>query len=120
MKIVFTTSGDDLHAPLDARFGRAPKFLVYDPDNEVFQIINNQQGLNAAHGAGIQSAEVVARSGASVVVTGHCGPKAFRMRLAAGIKVFTTEASTVAEALQQFRAGRLTEAKDATVEGHWT
>ncbi len=119
MKILFTTSGDDLNAPLDARFGRAPKFLVYDPDNEVFQIINNQQGVNAAHGAGIQSAEVVARSGAEVVMTGHCGPKAFRMLLAAGIKVFTTDASTVAEALQQYRAGRLTEARAADVEGHW-
>jgi len=120
MIIVFSTSGDDLNAPLDPRFGRAPKFLVYDVEGGTFEMVANQQGLTAAHGAGIQPAETVARLGLKAVVTGHCGPKAFRMLLAAGIKVFTTDDPTVAEALQQYRAGRLTEARAATVEGHWT
>jgi predicted Fe-Mo cluster-binding NifX family protein len=120
MKIVFTTSGDNLNAPLDSRFGRAEKFLVYDLDSETFDVVDNQQNLNAAQGAGIQSAETVARLGAKAIVTGHCGPKAFRVLLAAGIKIFNTDAPTVAEALEQYRAGRLTEAKTADVEGHWS
>ena len=37
MKIAFSTSGSDLNAPLDSRFGRAPKFLVYDLDNAEFR-----------------------------------------------------------------------------------
>ena len=53
MKIVFTTSGSDLNALLDTRFGRAPKFLVYDLDSGKFEVIDNQQNLNAAQGAGI-------------------------------------------------------------------
>ena len=119
MKIVFTTSGDSLNSPLDSRFGRAPKFLVYDLDSETFEVIDNQQNLNATQGAGIQSAETVARSGARSLVTGHCGPKAFRVLLAAGIKVYTTDATTVAAALEQYRSGQLTEAKAADVQGHW-
>ena len=119
MKIAFTTSGSDLNAPLDSRFGRAPKFLVYDLDSETFEVVDNQQNLNAAQGAGIQSAETVARLGAKALVTGHCGPKAFRVLLAAGIKIFNTDAPMVAEALEQYRAGKLTEAKAADVEGHW-
>jgi predicted Fe-Mo cluster-binding NifX family protein len=119
MKIVFTTSGSDLNAPLDSRFGRAPRFLVYDLDSETFEVVDNQQNLNAAQGAGIQSAEVVARQGAKALVTGHCGPKAFRVLLAAGIKIYNTDAHTVAEALEHYRAGKLTEAKSADVEGHW-
>lgn len=119
MKIVFTTSGSDLGAPLDSRFGRAPKFLVYDLDSETFEVIDNQQNLNAAQGAGIQSAEAVARLGAKALVTGHCGPKAFRVLLAAGIKIYNTDARTVAEALDLCRAGKLTEANSADVEGHW-
>jgi predicted Fe-Mo cluster-binding NifX family protein len=119
MKIVFTTSGDSLNSPLDSRFGRAPKFLVYDLDSETFEVIDNQQNLNATQGAGIQSAETVARSGAKSLVTGHCGPKAFRVLLAAGIKVYTTDATTVAAALEQYRSGQLTEAKAADVQGHW-
>lgn len=119
MKIAFTTSGNELNAPLDSRFGRAPKFLVYDLDSEAFEVVDNQQNLNAAQGAGIQSAETVARLGANALVTGHCGPKAFRVLLAAATKIFNTDAATVAEALEQYRAGKLTEVKSADVEGHW-
>ena len=119
MKIAFTTSGDGLDAPLDSRFGRAPKFLVYDLENDSFEVLDNGQNLNAAQGAGIQSAETVARSGAKALVTGHCGPKAFRVLGAAGIRVFNTEATTVAAALDWYRSGNLTEAKAADVAGHW-
>jgi predicted Fe-Mo cluster-binding NifX family protein len=119
MKIAFTTSGDSLEAPLDSRFGRAPKFLVYDLDNGTFEIVDNEQNLNAAQGAGIQSAETVARMGVKAVVTGHCGPKAFRVLSAAGIRVLTCNAPKVGEALDQYLANNLIEAKDADVEGHW-
>ncbi len=119
MKVAFTTSGDDLTAPLDQRFGRAPKFLVYDLDSDAFTVIDNQQGVDATQGAGIQAAEAVARSGATSVVTGHCGPKAFRALSAAGIKVFNTDVATVAAALAAYRAGELAEASSGDVDGHW-
>ena len=98
MKIVFTTSGTDLDAPLDRRFGRAPRFLVYDLDARTFEVVENAQNLNAAQGAGIQSAETVARLGAKAVVTGHCGPKAFRVLRTAGVAILTSDAPTVAAA----------------------
>lgn len=119
MKVVFTTSGDDLDAPLDSRFGRAPKFLIYDLETETFEVADNKQNLNAAQGAGIQSAETVARSGAKGLVTGHCGPNAFRVLNAAGVKIFHSDAATVAAALDQYRQGLLTEAGAANKEGHW-
>ena len=119
MKIVFSTSGNDLNAPLDSRFGRAPRFLVYDLESATFEVVDNRQSLNAAQGAGIQSAETVARLGAKALVTGHCGPKAFRVLAAAGIRIYNTDAPTVAAAIEQYRAGKLTEAKTADVQGHW-
>lgn len=119
MKIVFTTSGSDLKAPLDSRFGRAPKFLVYDLESETFELVDNGENQNAAQGAGVQSAETVARLGVKALMTGHCGPKAFRVLTAAGIKIYNTDASTVADALEQYRAGKLSEAKSADVKGHW-
>lgn len=118
-RIAFTTSGDGLDAPLDSRFGRAPKFLVYDLDRETFEVLDNQPNLNAAQGAGIQSAEMVARLGAKALVTGHCGPKAFRVLQRAGVRIFCTDAATVAEALQRYRTGVLTELQMADVDGHW-
>jgi predicted Fe-Mo cluster-binding NifX family protein len=119
MKIAFTTSGNSLDAPLDSRFGRAPKFLVYDLENGAFEIVDNEQNLNAAQGAGIQSAETVARLGVKAVVTGHCGPKAFRVLSKAGIRILTCEAPTVGKALEQYFAGLLMESKSADVEEHW-
>jgi predicted Fe-Mo cluster-binding NifX family protein len=119
MRIAFTTSGNRLDAPLDSRFGRAPKFLLYDLDSGTFEIVDNEQNLNAAQGAGIQAAETVARLGVKAVITGHCGPKAFRVLSKAGIRILTCEAPTVEAALEQYFAGLLTEAKAANVEGHW-
>ena len=119
MKIALTTSGKDLNAPLDGRFGRAPKFLVYDLEAKTFEVVDNDQNLNAAQGAGIQSAQNIARLGAKALITGHCGPKAFRVLQAAGIKIYTSDAPTVAAALELYRAGKLVEAKTADVDGHW-
>ncbi len=119
MKIAFSTSGSDLNAALDTRFGRAAKFLVLDLENGEFEVIDNQQNLNAAQGAGIQSAETVIRSGAKALVSGHCGPKAFRVLAAAGVKVYTSDDPTVASALEKFKREELQEATGADVEGHW-
>ncbi len=119
MKIAFSTSGADLDAALDSRFGRAPKFLVFDTEKSAFEVVDNRQNLNAAQGAGIQSAQTVAAVGANAVVTGHCGPKAFRVLAAAGIKVYTCDAPTVMSALKFYLESKLKPIEQADVEGHW-
>ncbi len=119
MKVLVTTTGDDLSAPLDGRFGRAAKFIIYDVDHDSFEVVDNAVNLNTPQGAGVQAAEVAARHDTSVVITGHCGPKAFRALSAAAIKVYNTEAPTVKEALELFRSGQLKPAESADVEGHW-
>jgi predicted Fe-Mo cluster-binding NifX family protein len=120
MIIAFTAMGDTLETPLDRRFGRAAKFLLYDSATAAITILDNAPNLNAAQGAGVQAAAAVARAGAAVLVTGHCGPKAFQVLRAAGIKIFTSTAPTVAAALAQYQAGELTEADAADSEAHWT
>lgn len=119
MKIAFTAAGDGPGAPLDSRFGRAPRFLVYDLESSDWQVFDNAQNLAAVQGAGIQAAETVVRAGARALVTGHCGPKAFRVLKAAGVTVYNCAAPTVAAALAEYQAGRLTPATGADVEGHW-
>jgi len=61
----------------------------------------------------------VIRSGAKALVSGHCGPKAFRVLSSAGVKVYNSDAATVAEAVEQFKQGKLKEAGGADVQGHW-
>ncbi len=119
MKIALTTAGTSLEDALDSRFGRAPTFLIYDDQADTFELVDNQQNLNAAQGAGIQAAQNVARTGATAVITGHCGPKAFRVLTTAGIAIYNTTAETMREALQAFQTGDLKAAGSADVEGHW-
>lgn len=118
-RIIVTTSGDTPRAPLEARFGRAPGFILYDLADDSFTRVDNTQNLNAAQGAGIQAAQTVVRTGAKALVTGHCGPKAFRVLSAAGVRVFTCDAATVEDAVTKYRAGELAECSAADVDGHW-
>lgn len=119
MKIAITTTGQKPESALDSRFGRAALFMIYDLADDTHRIIDNQQNLNAAQGAGIQAAETVVKSGAEAVITGHCGPKAFRVLSAAGINVFLTDSDTVAGAIEQYRSGKLTKSGSSDVDGHW-
>ena len=119
MKLAFTTSGDRLEAPLDSRFGRAPAFLIYDLDSGSCARVDNLPNLNAVQGAGVQAAQAVIRAGAQAVITGHCGPKAFKVLCAANVKIYHSNAATVAEALEQYRQGLLPQAAAADVERHW-
>ncbi|MBN2643807.1 MAG: NifB/NifX family molybdenum-iron cluster-binding protein [Victivallales bacterium] len=119
MKIAVSTTGNSLDAELDQRFGRAPRFLIVDTDSGNVDVVDNVQNLNAAQGAGIQSAMTIAGTGAQAVITGHCGPKAFRVLSEAGIKIYNTEAKTVREAITLYSDGKLNAADNADVEGHW-
>lgn len=119
MKIALTTTGDTLDADLDPRFGRASRFLIYDCEQENWVTIDNNQNLNAAQGAGIQAATTLCKTGATVLITGHCGPKAFKVLTAAGVTIYPCKAKTLTEALEQFNNQELTETNAATNEGHW-
>jgi predicted Fe-Mo cluster-binding NifX family protein len=119
MKIAITTAGCNMESLLDPRFGRTPRFIVVDTDTGAFQLHDNAQNLNAAQGAGIQAAQKVSELGAEAVITGHCGPKAFRTLRAAGVQVVVGAEGTVAEALEAFKSGKLKATESADVEGHW-
>ena len=118
MKIAVTSIGPNLDSPVDMRFGRAAKFILFDEELQSFQVIENTQNLNAAQGAGLQAAEIVSRAGADCVLTGHCGPKAFKALTAAGIRIYVGVDGTVAEAIDRLRTGQLKQAESADSQGH--
>ncbi len=119
MKIVLTGSGDSLDSMIDKRFGRAALFISYDLESGEYTVHDNKQNLNAAQGAGIQAAEKVCSIGAEAVITGHCGPKAFRALSAAGIKVYCGAEGSISSVIEDFRSGNLVVSESADVEGHW-
>ena len=119
MKIAISTSGETLESPVDPRFGRAARFILYDSGTGQIEVVDNSPSLNAAQGAGIQAAEKISRLGAQWLITGHCGPKAFRTLKAAGIQIVLGVEGTVRQAIDQFKAGRLKPSDAPDVQGHW-
>jgi predicted Fe-Mo cluster-binding NifX family protein len=108
-----------LNADLDPRFGRAAYFIIVDPDTMDFEAVENRQNLNSAQGAGIQAGKTIVDKKADVLITGHCGPKAFRVLQAAGVKIVTGGSGKVADAIQKYKNGDLKPTAAADVEGHW-
>ncbi|HNS99512.1 MAG TPA: NifB/NifX family molybdenum-iron cluster-binding protein [Polyangiaceae bacterium] len=117
MIIAVSALAPSLDAEVDPRFGRCGYFVLVNTDDMSFQAIEN---ANAARGggAGIQSAQLVAKHGAKTVLTGSCGPNAHETLTAAGIGVAVGCSGTVRSAVQQFQEGKLSLAKEPNVAGH--
>ena len=119
MKVAITSKGLDLNSQVDPRFGRTQNFLLVDTETGEHTVLDNQQNLNAASGAGIQSTETIVKNGAEVLLTGHCGPNAFRALSAAGVKIVIGVDGAVKDALEKLKNGEFSFAESADVEGHW-
>jgi len=57
---------------------------------------------DAAQGAGIQTAQLLADKGVSVLLTGHVGPKAAGVLKSAGIQAVNGVSGKVKEVIQNF------------------
>jgi len=119
MKVAVTAQGQDLDSPVDPRFGRAPYFVVVDTETGHADAHDNSQNVAATQGAGVQAGRNVVDLGVEAVLTGNVGPKAFSALRAGNVRIYLGAAGTVAETVEQFKAGRLTPADDANVPGGW-
>ena len=104
MKIAISAQGTGPDSPLDPRFGRASGFVLFDTESNTYDYLDNSAQVDLAQGAGIQTAQVVADSGALLLITGRVGPKAEAALKQAGVNVFFSEQETVAQALQEYQA----------------
>ncbi len=100
MKVAISSTGNDLDAAVDPRFGRASYIVIADSESgTIDSVIDNRDAQGLAHGAGINTASRVAEAGVSLVLTGRVGPKAAAVLQAAGIKEISGVAGTVKDAL---------------------
>ncbi len=119
MKVAVSATGPGLDSTVDPRFGRADYFVVVESGTgEIAGVIDNRSARNAAHGAGINAATLVAESGATVVLTGQVGPKAYAVLEAAGIRIVSGAAGTVREAVQRFASGGASGLTGPTCDAH--
>jgi len=118
MKVVVTTSGEDLSGPVEPRFGRCPRFIVVDTETMEFEVIPNT-AISSAHGAGIAAAQLVGSMGAKAVLTGNVGPNAYSALSATGIEIVTGVSGTVGDAVKRFSSGEYKSTGGANVGGHF-
>jgi predicted Fe-Mo cluster-binding NifX family protein len=117
MKVAVSATGKSLDAALDPRFGRCQVFVLVETDDMTFEAIENESGTLGG-GAGIQSAQLMARKGVKTVLTGNCGPNAHQTLSAAGIEVVVGCGGTVSDAITRFKAGQCQPATAPSVASH--
>jgi predicted Fe-Mo cluster-binding NifX family protein len=117
MKIALTSTKPNLEGTIDPRFGRCTYFLIVDPDTLRFEALENPNA-SIGGGAGIQSAQLIAEKHVGAIITGNCGPKAFRALSVAGVDVVIGVSGSVKEAIQDFKAGHHNIAKESNVPSH--
>jgi predicted Fe-Mo cluster-binding NifX family protein len=119
MKIAVTSKGKEFDSDTDPRFGRAAYILIVDTETFEFEVLDNKENVNAFKGAGIQASTMVINKGVEVLLTGYCGPNAFKTLQAGGVKVVNDISGTVKNAVTLFNGGKLKYSDGANADGHW-
>jgi predicted Fe-Mo cluster-binding NifX family protein len=118
LKAGVSATEPSLDATVDPRFGRCAYFVIVDTETMQYEAVPNTS-QSTPHGAGIQSAQIIANKGAKVVLTGNIGPNAYHSLSAAGIQIVTGATGTVRETITSYKKGDLRETSSPTVGGHF-
>ncbi len=118
MKICVSATAGNLDGNVDSRFGRSPYFVIVDSETMDYTVVSNYSS-EAAHGAGIQAAQIVVNLGVKVVLTGNVGPNAFSVLSETGIKIVTGVSGSIRNVIEEYKNGQLKEVGNPTVSGHF-
>ena len=118
MKVAVSSSGGDLDAQIDPRFGRCAYFIIVETDDMSFEVFDNEN-IALGGGAGIQSGQFVASKGAKTIITGNAGPNAVRTLSAAGVEVIVGQTGTVRKAIADYKKRKLKSTTEANVADHY-
>jgi predicted Fe-Mo cluster-binding NifX family protein len=109
MKITVSARGESLNSEVDPRFGRSTGFVLFDSETGNTDYLDNSEQRNLARGTGIKAAQMIAKAGAEVLITGQLGPKAAQFLGKSGIKIYACTSGTVREAIQALEENTLEE-----------
>lgn len=115
MLVAFSSSGSDLDSLLDPRFGRCAYLVFVDPETMAYEAVPNP-GSSAGGGSGVRAAREVVERGAEVVITGQCGPNAFGVLAASGVKILQAPREPLRNLIEHYKQGKLPEAKAPSPE----
>ena len=118
MKIAISSTGESLESEIDAKFGRCPYFLIVEIEGKEIKEVKAIENIAAGQrgGAGITSAEIIAKEKVEAVITANLGPRALSVFEQFGIKIYQGQGK-VSDAAQKFIKGELAELKDSVGTG---
>lgn len=118
MKIAISAAGSNLDAEVDPRFGRCQTFIIIDPETMELEAVENSSA-SAAGGAGISAAQSIVDRGVQEVLTGNCGPNAYQVLNAAGIKLITGVSGKIKDVVEEYKLGTYSSTQEANVPDHF-
>ena len=101
-------SPEGMDSELNDHFGMAEDFAVFDYDNgEVtgLRFVSNDSSVEGAK----TNAEILVEDDVKMVLAGYIGPHMLTVLLDSGIRVFKGAVGTLEDAIEDFKAGMLTE-----------
>ncbi|MFH1578406.1 MAG: NifB/NifX family molybdenum-iron cluster-binding protein [Candidatus Omnitrophota bacterium] len=100
-------ANEELQARVNAHFGSAPYFIIYDTDKETFEVINNTN-RNHMHGM-CHPLKVLDNKDINAVACRGMGARAVQKLNEGGIKAYRVSAETVEEIINKYKEGNLEE-----------
>ncbi len=111
MKVAIAASSNSRDSLVDVRFGRCPFFALVDLKTDELEFVKNE-ATEAAHGAGISSAQIVVDRGVEAIVAGNLGPKATQVLAQSAVKLFLGVTDlTIDQVIEKLKTGQLKESK---------
>jgi len=117
MRVVVSANEEGLDAGASPIFGRCPAYVFVDTDDLTISNLSNP-AIGASGGAGIQAAQIVIEQGAEAIITGNVGPNALQVFQASSIPVYQHAGGSVRDAVEAFKAGKLTQVTQPTSRAH--
>lgn len=109
MKVAISTKDQDLEGMIDPKFGRTQGFLIYDTDSSQTSYLDNSENAVAPQGAGTKTAQMLLNLDIESVISGHLGPKAYKVLDNAGIHIYNSAPISIKQALENLSVGMLRE-----------
>ena len=110
--ILFISSfGKTLESSPNPRFGRTDLFIKYNTKMDVWEPLENP-AVSQSGGAGIAASQFLVNQHASVAISGHFGPNAYRALSSAKIKMvtFSNSQETIEDVVEAYKQNSLEEA----------
>jgi predicted Fe-Mo cluster-binding NifX family protein len=101
------TENEGLKAKVNAHFGSAPYFLIYDTQKDTFEIINNSDSHHM-HGM-CHPLKALDNKGIDAVVCGGMGARAVSKLNDGNIRAYRADGETVEEIIKRYKEGSLEE-----------